>query len=53
MAINVDISFKITEGKAISTNRTIDLKKKKKIIVGSNSFDQTIDYIFSFAIPSF
>ncbi|KAA3650985.1 MAG: hypothetical protein DWP98_03535 [Bacteroidetes bacterium] len=52
MAINnVDISFKITEGKVFVEPFTNKIGNSTVTIAGSNSFDQTIDYIFSFAIP--
>ena len=48
---DVNISFKITEGKVYVDPFTNKIGDTKMTIAGSNSFDQTIDYIFSFAIP--
>ena len=48
---DVDISFKITEGKVFVEPFDLKVGKSKVTIAGSNSFDQTIDYTFSFAIP--
>lgn len=52
LAINdVDISFEIVEGKIYVEPFTNKIGKSTVTIAGSNSFDQTIDYVFSFAIP--
>src|SRR5690554_349327 len=48
---NVDLSFTITEGKVFVDPFTNKIGKSTVTIAGSNSFDQTIDYTFSFAIP--
>lgn len=52
MALNdVDISFEIVEGKVYVEPFTNKIGNSTVTIAGSNSFDQTIDYLFSFAIP--
>ena len=52
LALNdVDITFKIAEGKVYVDPFTNKIGDTKLTIAGSNSFDQTIDYVFSFAIP--
>jgi hypothetical protein len=52
MSVNdVDISFKISEGKVFVEPFTTKIGNSAVTIAGSNSFDQTIDYTFSFAIP--
>lgn len=52
LAINdADISFKIVEGKVYVEPFTNKIGNSSVTIAGSNSFDQTIDYTFSFAIP--
>lgn len=52
MGINdVAISFEIVEGKVYVEPFTNKIGNSTVTIAGSNSFDQTIDYLFSFAIP--
>lgn len=52
MSINdVDISFEITNGKVYVEPFTNKIGNSTVTIAGSNSFDQTVDYVFSFAIP--
>lgn len=52
LAINdVAISFKISEGKVFIEPFTNKIGDTKMTIAGSNSFDQTIDYVFSFEVP--
>lgn len=52
MGINdVDISFEISNGKVYVEPFTNKIGNSSVTIAGSNSFDQTIDYVFSFAIP--
>lgn len=48
---DIDISFTVTEGKIFVNPFEYKVGETKVTIAGSNSFDQTIDYIFSFAIP--
>jgi hypothetical protein len=48
---DVNISFKISQGKVLVDPFTNKIGKSKVTIAGSNSFDQTIDYVFSFQIP--
>ncbi len=48
---DVNISFNIVEGKVFVEPFTTKIGNTDLTIAGSNSFDQTIDYLFSFAIP--
>ncbi len=48
---DVAISFRISEGKVFVDPFTNKIGNTQLTIAGSNSFDQTIDYVFSFAIP--
>lgn len=48
---DVDVNFKITEGKVYVEPFTNKIGDSKVTIAGSNSFDQMIDYTFSFEIP--
>ena len=48
---NQKIQFKLAEGKVFIEPFDMKIGETKLTIAGSNSFDQTIDYIFSFAIP--
>ncbi|MEQ8909490.1 MAG: AsmA-like C-terminal region-containing protein [Vicingaceae bacterium] len=48
---DANLNFKITEGKVYVDPFDIKVGDSKVTIAGSNSFDQTIDYTFSFAIP--
>lgn len=45
------LDFQITEGKVFVAPFTNKIGDTKVTIAGSNSFDQTIDYTFSFEIP--
>lgn len=45
------ISFTISNGKVFVDPFTNKIGNTKLTIAGSNSFDQTIDYVFSFEIP--
>jgi len=45
------ISFTISNGKVFVDPFTNKIGNSKLTIAGSNSFDQTIDYVFSFEIP--
>ena len=49
---DVDIEFKITEGKVYVEPFTNKIGDSKVTIAGSNSFDQIIDYTFSFEIDA-
>lgn len=52
LALNdLNLSFKISEGKVFVDPFTNKIGDTKVTIAGSNSFDQTIDYLFSFEIP--
>jgi hypothetical protein len=52
MSLNdVSISFDIRDGKVFVEPFTTKIENSTVTIAGSNSFDQTIDYVFSFAIP--
>jgi len=48
---DANISFKIVDGKVFVEPFDTKIGDTKLTIAGSNSFDQTIDYTFSFAIP--
>lgn len=48
---DVNITFSIADGKVYVDPFTNKIGETKVTIAGSNSFDQTIDYVFSFAIP--
>lgn len=48
---DVNITFTIVDGKVIVDPFTNKIGETEITIAGSNSFDQTIDYVFSFAIP--
>src|SRR5690606_27773142 len=48
---DVNISFTISDGKVFVEPFTNKIGNTKMTIAGSNSFDQTIDYVFSFEIP--
>jgi hypothetical protein len=48
---DVNISYLIVDGKVFVEPFTTKVGKTDLTISGSNSFDQTIDYVFSFAIP--
>ncbi len=48
---DVNISFAISDGKVFVKPFTTNIGDAKVTIEGSNSFDQTIDYVFSFEIP--
>jgi small nuclear ribonucleoprotein (snRNP)-like protein/Skp family chaperone for outer membrane proteins len=48
---DVSISFQIVGGKVFVEPFTNKIGKTEMTISGSNSFDQTIDYVFAFAIP--
>lgn len=48
---DANIDFQIIEGKVFIAPFTTQIGKTDLTISGSNSFDQTIDYVFSFAIP--
>ena len=45
------ITFQIIQGKVFVDPFTNKIGKTEMTISGSNSFDQTIDYVFAFAIP--
>lgn len=52
LALNdLNLTFKISEGKVYVDPFTNKIGDTKVTIAGSNSFDQTIDYTFSFEIP--
>ena len=48
---DADITFQIVHGKMFVDPFTNKIGKTEMTISGSNSFDQTIDYVFAFAIP--
>ena len=48
---DLKLTFTITEGKVFVDPFTNKIGNTKVTIAGSNSFDQTIDYLFSFEIP--
>lgn len=48
---DVKLTFTIREGKVFVDPFTNKIGNTKVTIAGSNSFDQTIDYVFSFEIP--
>ena len=48
---DANITFQIIEGKVFIDPFTNKIGKTEMTISGSNSFDQTIDYLFAFAIP--
>jgi len=48
---DVAITYKIADGKVYVDPFTNKIGNTKLTIAGSNSFDQTIDYVFSFEIP--
>lgn len=48
---NQDIVFKLVEGRVFVEPFDLDIGSTKLTIAGSNGFDQTIDYVMSFAIP--
>ncbi len=48
---DADITFQIVQGKVFVDPFTNKIGKTEMTISGSNSFDQTIDYVFAFAIP--
>tara|TARA_B110000046_G_scaffold108222_1_gene115557 strand:- start:8402 stop:11092 length:2691 start_codon:yes stop_codon:yes gene_type:complete len=51
MINDVSITFQIIQGKVFVDPFTNKIGKTDMIISGSNSLDQTIDYVFAFAIP--
>jgi hypothetical protein len=48
---DANITFRLIEGKVFIDPFTNKIGNTEMRISGSNSFDQTIDYLFSFAIP--
>jgi hypothetical protein len=48
---DANITFRLIEGKVFIDPFTNKIGNTEMTISGSNSFDQTIDYLFSFAIP--
>ena len=48
---DANITYQIIEGKVFVDPFTNKIGKTEMTISGSNSFDQTIDYVFAFAIP--
>jgi len=48
---DLKLTFTITEGKVFVDPFTNKIGNTKLTVAGSNSFDQTIDYLFSFEIP--
>lgn len=48
---DANLNFKITEGKVYVEPFDVKIGNSKVTIAGSNSFDQTIDYMMSFQIP--
>lgn len=48
---DASITFQIIEGKVFIDPFTNKIGETEMTISGSNSFDQTIDYVFAFAIP--
>lgn len=48
---DINISYQIVNGKVFVKPFTTHIGKTDLTISGSNSFDRTIDYVFSFAIP--
>ena len=51
MINDASITFQIIQGKVFVDPFTNKIGKTEMTISGSNSFDQTIDYVFAFAIP--